>query len=389
MQYDSCRYISWKSLFGILKPGSGSAPAPRVPVQKPTPKDDESQKKAEQVARQWREEKARLERHLDTSDSPQSAPTVQSTPHSVVDELRAARPSATSKDTSLFPSFTEANVRRKKSKISKSDKDLYSSSLYRRNSFVSPLQTEQKDAMRKYLDMGKQEPLRPGTREKYPWEEAASVPWNGNRDRLQSIRLLLDSHSSQLPSKKIASDQRPSGPYSRTRSQKNTEKSELENSRCYTHLRDHHVRLLLSDGKSARSVTELEAEVELYKRMDTALGSVGKQMTQPEDAMFFKNFKEGMRRCYKVKRPFETVTPFVYYLLASHGFDPTAGYRIFDRPALELGQTLNPEYDILDSSVLSWITDKGTSSSIQILIHRVSIQDREVWSSQVLGHDNS
>src|SRR5271156_6128258 len=95
IQYDSYRSASWKSLFGNLKLRFGSAPS--APDLKQTAADEEAQKRAEEVARQYRETRDQSRRQSASSATPGPAPASQSGRRSLLAERRAVKLAATSK----------------------------------------------------------------------------------------------------------------------------------------------------------------------------------------------------------------------------------------------------------------------------------------------------
>lgn len=360
-EYEARRYVSWRSLFGNLHlRGSKDVP---IPPSKPP--DDEAKKRAQEVVRRLRGggEKQAI---TDTTSQIHAQRSRQALKDLLLkDPTTKGTPASSAK---FRP--TEIPPKPPKKSISKADVR------YGTNPFLSPLQTEQREAMRKYLELAQSSKEDRIRREKYPWEEAP-VPWNTSTDKLTAVRRLLRSRTLKTPSRsKAVSDPRKSVLSERMRPATEqiptdsdilrAERSEqqLTSSKLYRHLQDHHIRSQI--GYSGDGVEEARtADRELHRRIDVAFRQIDR-IQSPDHEAWYQQFRSNMLESFDtasienhtaiIGTP--TLTPLIYYVMAREGFDSS----LISSPAMIPRKSAFDTYGCINSEMMRSVIDKGENS---------------------------
>src|SRR5579871_420302 len=293
-QYDSRRNVSWTSLFSNLNLRGKRTETPP----KPKPPDDEARQRAQEVVRRLRER--------NKSETTARETGKQTTPETSRQTLK----DLLSKDTTIkggpiasIP-FLPKPIPSKAAKKSISKAEVR----YTSNPFLSPLQAEQREAMRKYLAMAHSAKEDTAKRERYPWEEPP-VPWNTSTDKLASIRRLLRLRAqttpppAKPPPMPSASDE-----VAGIRSVRDTPRADSDiyrsekadkaqtSSQLYQHLRDHHLRCQVSYmGPGAEEAKA--ADRELQRRLDIAFRQLDK-FQAPEHELWYRKFRSNILEAF-------------------------------------------------------------------------------------------
>jgi hypothetical protein len=156
------------------------------------------------------------------------------------------------------------------------------------------------------------------------------VPWDTEAEKLSGVRQLLDLRAPELSRKRAekgfsGSYIRKALEFQRRREEPHrldldtaNESTKLETSKLYLHLRDHHIRTVAGyDGPGSEEVKA--ADRELFHRIDIATQALKKQYPGKPWADSFPGWFPGITTVGEF-----TITPFIKYLLAREGFDPTS-----------------------------------------------------------------
>jgi hypothetical protein len=347
IQYSARRSVSWGSLFDHLR-------GKRVSKELPTPikpSEEEARKRTGAVVRRLREAKDRAGRPPPPPPLPPPPPTSTpqrpSTPSTVgmpsasVITPGSSSPGKPRKDTlspfvnlkTPIPPIPTSKPRKVSQQPDRSnDADILFPKSRSHNPFLSPLKAERMEAMHKYLQMAQtQTSSKDGQPERrpYPWEELTPVPWDTEAEKLSGVRRLLDLRAPELSRKRAekgfsSSYIRKAIEFQRLREQPPrldldaaNESTNLETSKLYLHLRDHHIRTVAGyDGPGSEEVKD--ANRELFHRIDIATQALKDQYPGKPWAESFSEWLPS-----NTVGEF-TITPFIKYILANEGFDPTS-----------------------------------------------------------------
>jgi hypothetical protein len=320
IQADSWRGISWGSLFSKFTIGGKTSPQPKLKSP-----DEKARQKAQDIVKQLRERSERTTQ----SQSPHRS---EESPQQILKNMLLK--DSTTKGTPRPPgNFRPQTMDEQTSKKSVSKAELRYSS----NPFLSPLQTEQREAMRRYLAMARNSTEKSKDRGRYPWEETP-VPWNTNIDKLASIRRLLKSRSGERVMPVRAFGRPKALNLARTKSAQESEviedlsdlneDAQLEQSKLYQHLRDHHTRCLTGyTGPGAEEA--IAADRELHRRMDIAFRQLDR-IYKTGPSQWYTRFRSNilgafedsdLRKTRRSNNGSAIITPFIHYIMAREGFD--------------------------------------------------------------------
>jgi hypothetical protein len=410
VQYFSRRDISWGSLFGHLKlkgkdKGSGSEDKMGTAAAA-----EESRKRAEAIARELRLRRDQIGRPPAPPPPPKYPPppaspsftfaSTRSTAKTGIEGVRKESPGEILRETlrgtirsppyasppysptNLFGGTKTTTPYPAPRKVAKSDTLLSKKG----NPFLSPLKAEQKAAMRKYLDLVKEQDSR--NRKRYPWEEnstATPTPWDTGSDRWASIRRLLSlraiTATSPAPSRilKVLAPQPSSRETSIKSEEAEAETDVVGESKLYSHLRDLHVRSLV--GYTGRGSEEAEeANRELRRRIVRVIRDAKKspwEYMPSSTSEFERNMSGvfGINKTAKVQQEGVNITSLVKYVLAREGYDP-ALLQVVHRKS---GEGVFDEHGGIESKLLMGINDeRKVSSGCGVSYYRTSNTDGSI-----------
>jgi hypothetical protein len=342
---ESRRSIWWRPVFENLlkKPGTSATSESQSPSS-----EDESRKRAEAAVRRLREMRDRAGRpdnspptplpEQSRSLSPSESKFIPQQSNTPQNKLRPLFSSGTLlKET--HSSKADGSLRRQRKAVEKLDHLALSKS---RKPFISPLRSEQKEALRKYLEMSSSPKEPSDRREKYPWEELP-IPWNTGADKLKSVRQLLAHRSSQMSERMKLQTQNPSTStlaedYKRPTAEDTHDSDILTSvsllkslrvSKLYHLLRNHHERSWQA-WKDRNIESRASANLDLETQLNSSMQKLEEQYGTVE---WFKMFKALLKSLIpQTVDSRAMITPLIQYMLAREGFRPNIrGQHIIDQ----------------------------------------------------------
>lgn len=301
-----------------------------------TPSDDEKQRKARETVQRLREARDQTRRPIvDTSNVSQEqlktnssvsrqTPAQQTSGERLRDILkeRLLPMRKTSKQTlpatAKHPQVGLDRQLRSATKII----DSAFSSESAKNPFLSPLRTEQREALRKYLEISSSKKEVRSKVPRFPWQEPP-LP----SEMATDIRDILASTPSkpelQLDSTRQAVRDTPDAHVVEAA---NVDER-LNTSKLYEQLRDHHEKSqeAFTDGNTVllKSVNQ-----QLTDRIESTLQQLEKRFKDAERIQIFHSFQKLLRPSMPNISAQYLITPLIRYLLADQGFLCTTGYDV-------------------------------------------------------------
>lgn len=348
IRLESRRSIWWKPVFDNLLKIHRTSTTPEPTF---SSSEDESRKFAEAAVRRLREAKDRAGRpenpppapapeqlrRATPSESKKFVPQRSDTLQNRLGHLLLSRGRTLLKETQ--PSKPDVSLRRQRGAIEKLDHLAFSKP---QKPFISPLRSEQKEALRKYLEMSSSQKEPSRRLEKYPWEEVP-IPWDTGGDKLKSVRQLLAYRSPQMSERtgrqpQITSSSALAEDYKKPPIEDRHEfdilasvhlLKSLRVSKLYQLLRDHHDRSWRAwnnrDTKLlAAANLDLETQLNISMRqLEERYGTVD----------WFEMFKTLLQSLLpRAVHSHSMITPLIQYMLARGGFRPNLqGQHIIDQ----------------------------------------------------------
>lgn len=329
---ESHRSISWKSLFsipsGLSKPSASSTNS--------TPSDDEKQRKARETVQRLREARDQTRRPIvDTSNVPQGqlntkssvsrqTPAQQTSGERLRDMLkeRLLPLDKTSKQTLLATTkHPQVGLDRQLRSATKRINSAFSSESAK-NPFLSPLRTEQREALRKYLEMSSSKKEVRAKVPRFPWQEPP-LP----SEMATDIRDILASTPSK-PELQLDSTRQVVGdtPDAHVVEAANVDER-LYTSKLYEQLRDHHKKS--QEAFTDRNTVLLKSvNRQLTDRIESTFQQLEKRFKDAERIQIFNSFQKLLRPSMPNISAQYLITPLIRYLLADQGFLCTTGYDV-------------------------------------------------------------